>query len=61
MTYGPNATHFTGQMPTFLKKRAIAELINEPGPVDEIDDYVSEQPKSRWQTVRELARDHWPS
>lgn len=59
MTYGPNATHFTGRMPPFLKERESVEFLFEPGPVDEIDD--PEQPKSRWQIVCEMARVHLPS
>ena len=61
MTYGPNATHFTGQMPVFHEERANAELISEPGPADDTADHIPELPKSGWQAVYEMARRSWPN
>ena len=60
MTYGPNASHFRGQMPRFLDGSAIVDLTFEPAPAGVIDEPVSEQRKSTWKTVAKMTSTLWP-
>jgi len=60
MTYGPEASHFTGQMP----ERAKPAMFIQDGPSNVFDYSDSEeqtaQHKSRWPAWWPIARAHWP-
>jgi hypothetical protein len=57
MTYGPQASHFAGQMP----ERAKPAMFIQDGASDSFDsDEPTKERNSRWPAWWPIARPHWP-